>query len=83
MITIRELENHLTGELQGDIVVKQWNYDIDDFDFVAPLYEIPSTSPIMDRPIKYMYADTVSGKNSMMDKARNPVLFIEVDGDFV
>ena len=81
MLTIRDLQDQLTGELQGAVVIKQWNYDIDDFDFVIPLYELPSTSPIMDRPIKYMYADMVLGK-SLGDKVSTPVLFIEVDGDF-
>ena len=78
MITIRELEYQLTGELQGEVVVKQWNYDIDDFDFVTPLCEIPITSPIMDRPIKNMYADIENIRN----RADCPILFIEVDGDF-
>lgn len=81
MLTIHDLQNQLTGELQGDVVIKQWNYDTEDFDFVIPLYELPSTSPIMDRPIKYMYADMVLGK-SLGDKIYNPVLFIEVDGDY-
>ena len=83
MLTIHDLQNQLTGELQGDVVIKQWNYDIDDFDFVIPLYELPSTSPIMDRPIKYMYADMVLGKSSLGDEVGNPVLFIEVDGDYL
>lgn len=82
MITIRYLQEQLTGELQGDVIVKQWNYDTDDFDFVTPLDEIPGTSPIMDRPIKYMCADTVTRKNSLGDQVREPVLFIEVEGDF-
>lgn len=81
MITIRELEDQLAGDLQGDVVVRQWNYDADDFDFQIPLDEIPAASPIMDRAIRYMYADMVSGKNSLGDKTHSPVLFIEVDGD--
>lgn len=82
MISIRDLQEQLTGELQNEIVVKQWNYDIDDFDFVTPLYELPSNSPVLDRPIKFMYADTVRKKSSCGDKIQEPTLFIEVDGDF-
>ncbi len=75
MITIHDLQEQLIGELQGDVVVKRWNDDAGDFDFVTPLYEIPTTSPIMSRPIKYMYADWMSSKNSA-------VLCIEVNDEY-
>lgn len=78
MISIRDLEEQLTGELQGEVVVKQWNYDAEDFDFITPLYELPDDSPIWDRPIKYMYADLENIQNG----GGHPVLFIEVDGDY-
>ena len=82
MLTIRELQDQLHGELQGDVVVKQWNYDIDNFDFEAQLHEIPNTSNALDRPILYMYADMISDRNRVGEKVYRPVLFIELDGDY-
>lgn len=84
MISVRDLQEQLTGELQGDVIVKQRNSNIDDFDFVTLLSEIPSSSPIMNYPIKYIYADKYINKFTFRHASAcisESVLCIEVDGD--
>lgn len=76
MITIRDLQEQC--ELQGEVVVRQYNHDTGEFDFETPLCELSADSPALDRPIMYMFADMVYIRNL----ADHPVLIIELDGDY-
>lgn len=85
MLTIRDLLTQLTGELQGAVLVKQYNDDLHEFDFVVDLRELASDDPIMDRPTRYMYADLqnyISPYRMHRPEPSFPSLNIEVDGDY-
>lgn len=73
-MTVWDLIQGIT-ELQGFVVVKQYNYETDEFNFETLLEDIPDESPILDKEIRYMYAETADVRNY----ADAPVLAIEVE----
>ncbi len=46
------------GEIQGPVVVRQWNEDTERYDFEEHLWALNTKNKILDAPIKFMYANT-------------------------
>lgn len=74
-MTIRDLLNG-TSEIQGSVIVRQWNEDREDYDIESDLWKLNSRNDILDKRIKYLYASI----NPNLD-IEKPALIIEVESD--
>ncbi len=81
-MTVRQLFNEV-DDIQGDIIIQQYDYEKNDYAFRIYQYELQSKSDeynrIMDSRVKYMFADTE--KTNSVFGTREPVLIIEVEAE--
>ena len=75
-MTVRQLFNEV-DDIQGDIIIQQYDYEKNDYAFRIYQYELQSKSDeynrIIDSRVKYMF-------NSVFG-TREPVLIIEVEAE--
>ena len=78
MLTINDILDQIEG-FQGEVCIRQWDYERNDYSFDQTLDSIDGDRPIRYKPIKYMYADTKQPEWPWHEPV--PVLYIEVEDE--
>lgn len=72
-MTTRDLLNGAAGEMEGDIVVRKYNSEREDYDVESDLRNIETSDPILDCDIRCIYASMNPNRDT-----EQPALIIEI-----